>query len=803
MNFDGQGGVSTHQEFRLIAYNNLVYLIRAVSNVTALGVVGGLGATSGLLVDTFVPTKSGNLALAQSARYKRSGLAFFGDSYTPTTMIDSLDTLDFTSITGDTFYAPTIFIPISDIDADKGFVADLSNFLGQQIWTLIYPEIVAAAGRTVNGVPYPNGHNIDVTGKPILSVQKLHFVYDPLAVMFTPNDLTHKYALLPKQQILALTNGQIEEGICWRSANPQPQRDPPTNICAQSILPFGWGMDRPNIIYSPGNRSVTTPISDSYKGMSVHRIRSLAGVVYNIEESALSLALTNDQAGSSFISAVSSVANMLIGVLFEYDNDDLGTLVPYSAKESTKGLVFINGYLGAAGYAFSSPDHFDVNDVLPCQVPLLEQVAGVLGWDVAFYDMDPSLPRQFWSMAYDTFTAPGLPNFVPNLPPSVADPGFTNRTRSLILSIQNPVRPQQLGLMDTFSSVVSANLHLQNGVTGSIFLNKKADRDVVSSGTNPAGPSSLYGLPTKYDFFIFSRDHYGTLKGANFELIDEGYAMCLVDDGTGTGTKVAKYYIDQDGNYNELFTYALFYAEWRHHRNVKLYSESHARRAGQPERQPGHSGNTQQRQSAGSGHADQQSLQPDLRGFRALRAGAGAGLYSDPGGAAAQLSGPTRERHPGGADHGTSRLQRLQPERGRNKPAAGADFANIFRYHNVSDRRFHNDHSCQHQLRQSGAVLRVDLARPGPAAFRARSDRRRVRRQRVRRHDRQQCSASPSRASRRFPRRVRSSRATARSIYTFNTVAKRSWIRPANRSRSPVDSISSTRPIRTIRYTAW
>jgi hypothetical protein len=557
MNFDGQGGVSTHQEFRLIAYNNLVYLIRAVSNVTALGVVGGPGATSGLLVDTFVPTKSGNLALAQSARYKRSGLAFFGDSYTPTTMIDSLDTLDFTSITGDTFYAPTIFIPISDSDADKGFVADLSNFLGQQIWTLVYPEIVAAAGRTVNGVPYPNGHNIDVTGKPILSVQKLHFVYDPLAVMFTPNDLTHKYALLPKQQILALTNGQIEEGICWRSANPQPQRDPPTNICAQSILPSGWGMDRPNIIYSPGNRPVTTPISDSYKGMSVHRIRSLAGVVYNIEESALSLALTNDQAGSSFISAVSSVANMLIGVLFEYDNDDLGTLVPYSAKESTKGLVFINGYLGAAGYAFSSPDHFDVNDVLPCQVPLLEQVAGVLGWDVAFYDMDPSLPRQFWSMAYDTFTAPGLPNFVPNLPPSVADTGFTNRTRSLILSIQNPVRPQQLGLMDTFSSVVSANLHLQNGVTGSIFLNKKADRDVVSIGTNPAGPSSLYGLPTKYDFFIFSRDHYGTLKGANFELIDEGYAMCLVDDGTGTATKVAKYYIDQDGNYNELFTYAL------------------------------------------------------------------------------------------------------------------------------------------------------------------------------------------------------------------------------------------------------
>src|SRR6185437_13823064 len=116
------------------------------------------------------------------------------------------------------------------------------------------------------------------------------------------------------------------------------------------------------------------------------------------------------------------------------------------------------------------------------------------------------------------------------------------------------------GMMDTFSSVVSANLHLENGVTGSVFLSKKADRDVASIGTNPVGPTSfpLFGLPTKYDFFIFSRDHYWTLKGASFELIDQGYAMCLIDDGTGTGTKVAKYLIDSDGNYFELYTYVLY-----------------------------------------------------------------------------------------------------------------------------------------------------------------------------------------------------------------------------------------------------
>lgn len=545
-------------QFQLLTYNNLVYLVRAVSNVSALTSVGGLGATSGLLIDTFVPTQTGNLKLAQAARYKRSGLSYFGTTYTPTTMVDTLDTLDFTDITGNTFYVPTIFIPIPELDAGKGFIADLSNFLGQQIWTFIYPEIFATAGATVNGVTYANGFNVDVEGNPVLSLQKLHFVYDPIAVLFTTNDLAHKYPLQPKQQILALTNGQIQEGICWRSANPQPYRNPPANVCAQQILPTGDGMDRPNIIYSSHNRPVTTPLSTSYMGMSVNSFRSVSGVVYKIEEAMLQ----NDQIGLSFVSAVSSTSNMLIGVLFDYDNNDLGTLSPYDATESTKGLVFLNGYLSAAGYTFSSPDHFDVNDVLPAQIPLLEEITGVMGqnWDISFYNADMSLPRQYWSLVYDSFTAAGLPNYIPNVPPAPVDPTFSNRTRSLILSVQNPVRPQFLGLMDTYSSVVSCNLHLQNGVTGSVFLSKKADRDVASIGSNPTGPTTfpLYGLPTKYDFFIFSRDHYWTLKGATFDLIDQGYAMCLVDDGTGTGTKVASYSIDSDGNYYELYTYVLY-----------------------------------------------------------------------------------------------------------------------------------------------------------------------------------------------------------------------------------------------------
>ena len=64
--------------------------------------VGGLKKTSGLLIDTFVPTTTGNLA-PRKRPPQASGLSFFGTTYTPTTTGHTLDTLDFTSITGDTF----------------------------------------------------------------------------------------------------------------------------------------------------------------------------------------------------------------------------------------------------------------------------------------------------------------------------------------------------------------------------------------------------------------------------------------------------------------------------------------------------------------------------------------------------------------------------------------------------------------------------------------------------------------------------------------------------------------------------
>jgi hypothetical protein len=560
----GDDGILPTPQYKAIPYNNLVYLVRAVSNCAALAAVGGLNCTSGLLIDIFVPSSSGNLVLAQGARYKRSGLQYFGDSYTPTTMVDALDTLDFSSIAGTTFYAPTIFIPIPELDSSKGFVADIANFLDQQFWTFIYPEIVAQPGDTVNGVYYAQGFNLDVEGKPILSLQKLHFVYDPLAVLFSPNDLTHKYALSPKQRVLALTNGQIQEGICWRTDHPLDDRPAPSNLTAQQKLKDGWGMDRPNIIYSKHNRPVlpmmAAPPPIPYRGLSVNAFRSVSGTVYNIEESGLDSSLSTDQTGGQLISTVSSVANMVIAVLFDYDNDERGDLEAYDPDAVNKGMVLLNGYLGATGYSFSSPDHFDVNDVLRSQVPLIDQVANIYGYEVAFYNTDISLPRQYWSLTYDALTAPGLPNYIPTVPPSIADPTFSNRTRSLLLNFENQVHPQYLGVMDTFSSVVSISLHLRNGVTGSVFLNKKADRDVASLGSNPSGAdtSTLNGLPPKYDFFLFTRDHYYTLDNGSFQLIDQGYAMCLMDDGTGTGNKVAKFYLDADGNYNELYTYVLY-----------------------------------------------------------------------------------------------------------------------------------------------------------------------------------------------------------------------------------------------------
>ena len=108
-----------------------------------------------------------------------------------------------------------------------------------------------------------------------------------------------------------------------------------------------------------------TYVGDCVEATYAAATRGESGAVYNIEEALLGA----DQTGGALVSTVSSVANMMIAVLFDYDNNDLGNMTTYNQHDTTRGLVFLNGYLGANGYMFSSPDHFDVDDILPSYTP--------------------------------------------------------------------------------------------------------------------------------------------------------------------------------------------------------------------------------------------------------------------------------------------------------------------------------------------------------------------------------------------------------------------------------------------------
>src|SRR6202035_295162 len=122
----------------------------------------------------------------------------------------------------------------------------------------------------------------------------------------------------------------------------------------------------------------------------------------------------------------------------------------------------------------------------PSQVPRLEQMADILDYDASFYDIDLNLPRQYWNLTFDTFTSLGKSRLFGKL--TEGDLSFSNRTRSLILNFQNSVCPTQLDVVDTTNSLVSANLRLKNGISGSILLNKIADREFASIGTGPVVP---------------------------------------------------------------------------------------------------------------------------------------------------------------------------------------------------------------------------------------------------------------------------------------------------------------------------
>ena len=184
--------------------------------------------------------------------------------------------------------------------------------------------------------------------------------------------------------------------------------------------------------------------------------------------------------------------------------------------------------------------------------------------------------------------------------------------------------------------------------------------------------------------------------------------MCLVDDGTGTGNKVAKYFIDSDGNYYELYTYVLYSPNGGHPGDVDLHAARDARRAGAT--------------SAASpiipetpNNVNPQDLVAQINkvsnliyaAFGPSSPGTAAGVPADPGGGRGRA---------GGADHRTARLQRLHAERRRGQPPARADLADLLGHGGIPDRRIDHDRAGQPEDRQGRPVLRLDLARAGPHA---------------------------------------------------------------------------------------
>ena len=94
-------------------------------------------------------------------------------------------------------------------------------------------------------------------------------------------------------------------------------------------------MDRTNIIYSSHNRPVQTAApSDELHGDVGQQLRLGLGV--GLQHRGVGDDST-DQTGSGFISQVSSASNMVIGVLFDYDNDELGTLSPLRLDDVDEG----------------------------------------------------------------------------------------------------------------------------------------------------------------------------------------------------------------------------------------------------------------------------------------------------------------------------------------------------------------------------------------------------------------------------------------------------------------------------------
>ena len=479
----------------------------------------------------------------------------------------------------------------------------------------------------------------------------------------------------------------------------------------------GRGMDRPNIIYSPQNRPVTTPPVTGYMGMSVNSIRS--HLRRGLQHRGVG-AVGGDQTGYQL---------HLRRVLGHQHADRRAVRLrqqrPRHADAVRPGhdrpRASSSSTATSAPRATHSPAPTTSTSTTCCPRRCRcwsRSPASWADWDIALLQRRHRACRGSSGASPTTrFTAAGPAQLHPQRP---ARAGRSHLHQPHPLAGPEPAEPRapaadrsdghlqlrRLGQPASAERRHRLDLPQQEGRPRRRLDRQQPDR--------PDRRFPLYGLPDQVRLLHLLARPLLDAEGRQFELIDQGYAMCLVDDGTGTGTKIAQYYIDTDGNYNELYTYVLYSPSGGIIETATLHAEGHARRARQPQppRRP-----LRRRPN----NVNPQDLVTQINKVSNL-------IYA--------AFGPSSPGQPpayipiqavGSRDREMQAAPILGPP-GFNgytlnvvgsQPPAGPDLADLLRLDGIPDRRHHDDHPLQRRGPEGSAVLRLALARPGQTAHRA------------------------------------------------------------------------------------
>ena len=232
--YDQNGNLTS--EFALVPYGELVYLIRAAQNVSSLAVLGGMGITSGLLIDTFVAARrqphagAGRPLQAQWPGVLRRVVHSDHDGrLARQPRLHEHHRQDL--LRADDLH------PCPGAGRLRGHRRRYLQLRRRAVLDLPVLGSRGAARRASERRQLPERPQPRRRGQAGPHHHQAPVRLRPVAVLFSPNDLTHKYPMPAKQPVLALTNGQIREGICWRSAAVQPDREPPRNMRAAADYP--------------------------------------------------------------------------------------------------------------------------------------------------------------------------------------------------------------------------------------------------------------------------------------------------------------------------------------------------------------------------------------------------------------------------------------------------------------------------------------------------------------------------------------------------------------------------------------